>query len=254
MVARADSGDSAINSSTVFALLAFISVNSSKYFAMMSYMKLLDIDAAALKERLNGYLQNDAQYKAVFEYTEAKFKAATNLPAHNWAHAYRDTLNAIVIGEAEGADMHIVLPAITMHDIGFLYGADGRSHGAVGADKLRDYLHEGGIVYSAEDLDKIAGCIRTHKGSMFNETPEGLEAMVVADADLIEKFGPIGVYQNIRTYAEFNWPIEKNIERATEIFNLTLQTETGKKIAEPGRQFVADFYTALGEAYGPYKA
>lgn len=216
-------------------------------------MKLLNIDAVALKAKLQRYLQSDPQYKAVYEYTEAKFKAATHLPAHNWAHAYRDTLNAIVIGEAEGADMHIVLPAITMHDIGFLYGADGRSHGAVGADKLRVYLKDGNISYSEEDLAKIAGCIRTHKGSMFNEVPEGLEAMVVADADLIEKFGPIGVYQNIRTHAEFNWPIERNIERATEIFNLTLQTETGKKIAEPGRQFVADFYTALGEAYDPYR-
>jgi HD superfamily phosphodiesterase len=217
-------------------------------------MKLIAIDAAVLKEKLQGYLENDPQYKAVYAYTEAKFKEATQLPAHNWAHAYRDTLNAIVIGEAEGADMHIVLPAITMHDIGFLYGADGRTHGVVGADKLREYLKDGNITYTVEDLRKIAGCIRTHKGSMFNEVPEGLEAMVVADADLVEKFGPIGVYQNIRTFTEFNWPIEKNIERATEIFKLTLQTETGKKLAEPGRQFVADFYTALGEAYSPYEA
>lgn len=215
-------------------------------------MKLINLDAAVLRNKLQGYLQSDEQYKAVFSYTKQRFSESNHLPAHNWAHAYRDTLNAIVIGEAEGADMKVVLPAITMHDIGFLYGADGRTHGAVGADKLGEYLKDGSIVYSQEMIEKIANCIRTHKGSMHNEKPEGLEAKVVADADLVEKFGPIGVYQNIRTFAEFNWPLEKNLERATEIFNLTLETETGKSIVEPGRQFVADFYKELSEATSPY--
>lgn len=215
-------------------------------------MKLIDIDASVLRSKLQSYLEKDPNYKAVFEYTKRRFESAHELPAHNWAHAYRDTLNAIVVGEAEHADMTVVLPAITMHDIGFLYGADGRTHGAMGADKLADYLQSGGIAYSQEMIDKIASCIRTHKGSMHNEKPENLEAKVVADADLIEKFGPIGVYQNIRTFTEFNRPLEQNLERATEIFNLTLETETGRQIAEKGRQFVADFYTELKEAVAPY--
>lgn len=217
-------------------------------------MKLLDFDASTLREKLKHYLEQDQSYKVVFEYTKQRFEGANELPAHNWAHAYRDTLNAIVVGEAENADMRVVLPAITMHDIGFLYGADGRTHGATGADKLAEYLQSGGINYSQEMIGKIASCIRTHKGSMHNEKPESLEAKVVADADLIEKFGPIGVYQNIRTFTEFNWPLEKNLERATEIFNLTLETETGQKIAERGRQFVADFYNELKEATEPYAA
>jgi HD superfamily phosphodiesterase len=215
-------------------------------------MKLINVDAKVLREKLQGYLENDEQYRAAYEYTKQRFNEATHLPAHNWAHAYRDTLNAIVIGEAEGANMRIVLPAITMHDIGFLYGADGRTHGSIGAEKLAEFLQGGGITYPQETLDKIASCIRTHKGSMHNEKPEGLEAKVVADADLVEKFGPIGVYQNIRTFTEFNWPLQKNLERASEIFNLTLETETGKRIVEPGRQFVADFYKQLAEATDPY--
>ncbi len=215
-------------------------------------MKLIDFEAAELRKKLHGYLEIDQKYRAAYEFTKQRFSEAKQLPAHNWAHAYRDTLNAIVIGEAEGADMRIVLPAITMHDIGFLYGADGRTHGAVGAEKLVEFLREGGIMYPRETSDKIASCIRTHKGSMHNEKPEGLEAKVVADADLVEKFGPIGVYQNIRTFTEFNWPLEKNLERAAEIFKLTLETETGKRIVEPGRKFVADFYKQLADATSPY--
>jgi HD superfamily phosphodiesterase len=216
-------------------------------------VKLLNYEPGQLKAKLDEYLAKDTKYKAVFDYTRKRFEEATNLPAHNWAHAYRDTLNAIVVGEAEGANMGIVLPAITMHDIGFLYGATGKTHGAVGADKLAEYLKDGRIEYSEDVINKIADCIRTHKGSMHNEKPESLEAKVVADADLLEKFGPFGVYQNIRTFTEFNWPLEQSLERQNEIFTLTLETETGKRLAEPGRQFVADFYNELAEAYEPYK-
>jgi HD superfamily phosphodiesterase len=216
-------------------------------------MKLLSVEPGELKNRLQTYLASDESYKSVYNYTKQRFTEAEHLPAHNWAHAYRDTLNAVIIGEAEGADMSIVLPAITMHDIGFLYGASGKTHGAVGAEKLAEYLQEGGIEYSDSEIAKIADCIRTHKGSMHNEKPVSLEAKVVADADLLEKFGPFGVYQNIRTFTEFNWALEQSLERKTEIFNLTLETDTGKRLAEPGRQFVADFYKELEEAYEPYK-
>ena len=215
-------------------------------------MKLIDVDASTLRSKLQNYLDNDEIYKTVFEYTKQRFENAPELPAHNWEHAYRDTLNAIVIGEAENADMNVVLPAITMHDIGFLYGADGRTHGAMGADKLKEYLQEAGITYPEEMIEKIASCIRTHKGSMHKEVPESLEAKVVADADLIEKFGPVGVYQTIRTFTEFNRSLEVNLARSTEMPNLTLETETGQKIAEKGRQFVADFYDKLREAAEPY--
>lgn len=87
-------------------------------------LKLLHNKPGELQAKLAAYLRKDQTYKAVFDYTKSRFGAAEHLPAHNWSHIYRDTLNAIVIGEAERADMSIVLPAITMHDIGFLYGGD----------------------------------------------------------------------------------------------------------------------------------
>jgi hypothetical protein len=215
-------------------------------------MRLLNATHDELAHALENYLNTDSFYKSVYDYTKQRFEAATHLPAHNWSHAYRDTLNAIVIGEAEGADMKVVLPAVTMHDIGFLYGSTGKTHGAIGADHVAEYLKEGNIEYSSELVAKIADCIRTHKGSMHNERPESLEARVVADADMLEKFGPFGVYQNIRTFTEFNYPLEKILERGTEIFKLTLETPTGQRLAESGRQFVAGFYKELSEANEPY--
>lgn len=190
-------------------------------------MKLLPEDSNVLGSKLSKYLASDEKYRMVFEYTKKRFDDATHLTAHNWAHAYRDTINAIVIGEAEKADMSIVLPAITAHDIGFLYGAIGRTHGAIGAEKIAEYLKEAGAHYSDEQVQKIADCIRTHKGSMHDEVPESLEAKVVADADLLEKFGPFGVYQLIRTFGEFNYPLEKILSRKDEIRSLKLETLTG---------------------------
>lgn len=215
-------------------------------------MKLLEADSHELQAKLAAYLAQDSRYNAVFAYTKQRFQTASQLPAHNWAHSYRDTLNAMVIGEAEQADMTIVLPAITMHDIGFLYGATGKTHSAVGAARLGDYLRESNVVYPEEQLHKIADCIRTHKGSMHNEQPGSLEAKVVADADLLDKFGPVGVYQHIRTFTEFNQPLEVTLERGQDILKLTLETDTGRRLAERGRQFVVDFFQTLAEAYQPY--
>lgn len=215
-------------------------------------MKLLNYPPGELAAKLNTYLEKDSLYKAVFEYTKQRFHEANHLGAHNWEHAYRDTLNAIVIGEAEGADMSIIMPAITMHDIGFLYGATGKTHGAIGADKLAEFLKQGRVAYSTEDIEKMAACIRTHKGSMHDEKPESLEAKVVADADLLEKFGPFGVYSGLRTYAEFNYPLQTALAREDQVFNLTLETPTGQKLVEPGRQFVANFYKELREAAEAY--
>lgn len=216
-------------------------------------MKLISTPHGELVEKLHAYLTADPLFKAVYDYTKRRFEAAEHLSAHNWAHAYRDTLNAIVIGKAEGADMSITLPAATMHDIGFLYGAIGKTHGAVGADHLAEFLEEGGIAYPKEAVTKIASCIRTHKGSMHNEKPDSLEAKVVADADMLEKFGPLGVYQTIRTFTEFNYPLETLLKRGSDMY-LTLETTTGQRLAEPGRQFVADFIKELKEASEPYGA
>ena len=87
---------------------------------------------------------------------------------------------------------------------------------------------------------------------MHDEKPESLEAKVVADADLLEKFGPFRCIQTIRTFTEFNWSLEQLLKKQTDILTLTLETETGKRLVEPGRKFVADFCRELSEAIKPY--
>ena len=214
---------------------------------------MLKYKKGVLAKKLEMYARKDPNLARVLEYTKSAFDKS-GLSAHNWAHAYRDVLNAIVIGEGEEADMKIILPAAAMHDVGFLYGGTGQTHEDIGAQKLKSFLDKGGIKYSKEDILRMAGCIRTHKGSMFGKKPQSLEAKVVCDADFLEKFGPFGVYQTVRTYTEFNWEIKKLLKRAQEIPHWKLETKTGKKIAEQGRKFVIDFYTHLKKANDLYES
>jgi uncharacterized protein len=204
-----------------------------------------------MQERLKHYLNTDPDFKAVYDYTRQRFEAATHLTAHNWQHAYRDTINAIEIGEAEGANMAVVLPAIVMHDIGFLYDGRGSTHGAIGADKLSGYLAEGNIKLDADKQVHIADCIRTHKGNIHGEEPETLEAKVVSDADVLDKLGPIGIYQVTKTFTEFNEPFEVAVKALGRV-DRQLCTPTGNKLADPRRPFNQEFVAALKEAYEPY--
>ena len=203
-------------------------------------------------ERLKKYLSHDEKFNKVYHAVQKDFLEA-DFVAHNWEHVYRNVINAINIGEKELANMEVVLPASVMHDIGFLYGATGPTHTQIGADKLPEYLRKIGVSYKPEIVNKIAACISTHKGSMFNDFPQTLEAKVVADADLLEKFGAIGAYQFIRTWGEFKKGIESTIERKDTIPNLRLETKTARKLAEPGRKFVMDFFEELSKEYNIYR-
>ena len=213
---------------------------------------LLKYPKGKLARKFAKYITLDSKLRKVVVAVKRDFDKS-GLTAHNWEHIWRDALNAVVIGEAEKADMKIVLPAIVMHDIGFLYGATGKTHGAIGAEKLPAFLKSHKISYDKESINRMAECIRTHKGSMHNEIPQTLEAKVVADADLLEKFGYFGIYQYIRTFTEFNYPLEKIIKRNEGMKTLRMETKTGKKLAEPGRKLIIDFFNKLDKALNAYR-
>lgn len=202
--------------------------------------------------RLDHYLAQDAAFRAIYDYTKSRFDATPRLYAHNFEHARRDTINAIAIGEPEGADMHIVVCAAVLHDIGYLYGGDHREHGEVGADNLRSYLAEGDIQLSQTELEHIAACIRTHKGVMHDVEPQSLEAKVIADADHLDKLGPVGVYQVILSLNEFGYTIEKTLERFQNSRDLPFFTATGTQLAAPLKTYRGQFGQDLVAAYAPY--
>jgi len=159
--------------------------------------------------------------------------------AHNWEHVRRDILNAVTIGLEEGADMDIVMPAVILHDLGYVtHSHDPRQHPIHGARECYQYLGD----WTPEQRDKISGCILKHKGkypSFELPEPETLEEKVVCDADQVDKFGWVGFFQMIKVYVEYGslMGIERYkslaglAEAITHLEGVSLYTRTGKQMA-----------------------
>lgn len=207
---------------------------------------------SVLTDKLDQYLATDTVFASVFHYTRQRFEAAPQLYAHNFDHARRDVINAIAIGEPEGANMHIVLCAAVMHDIGYLYGAHRKVHGDVGADHVGEFLAEGDIALPQADFDHIQACIRTHKGVIHGIEPATLEAKIVADADHLDKYGPIGIYQTALAMSEFGLTPQDAIYRWQSRHALPLLTKTGEELARPLRAFTQQFGAQFARAYEQY--
>jgi len=205
------------------------------------------------RAKLQTYLE-DERIKKIHDSVKTAFESR-DLIAHNWDHIYRDTINAIRIGEAEGADMQIVLPAILLHDIGFLFNPDPAVHHRIGAEKCADWLND----WSAAEKSRIADCILSHKGNIagFEVDPPSLEARVVHDADFLEKIGKIGILQGVRTYVEFgqgglaDHQDYKNlyaiVKQRADFENVVFYTRTGEEIAarRGGHQIRREFFNDL---------
>ncbi len=187
-------------------------------------------------DRLNTYLNGSPGLHSLYRQVRERFEARRMI-AHNWDHVYRDVINAIWIGEAEAADMEVVLPAVVLHDIGFLYDPDFKTHHLTGYARCREFL----INWPEPLSTKIAGCIRAHKGKThgFGIEPQTLEEQVVCDADSLDKTGYIGVFQGIKAFVEFSengleeyrW-LHKMAEYFAETPDVNFYTATAKKIAE----------------------
>lgn len=125
--------------------------------------------------------------------------------AHGWDHIHRVMVNALLIVDRQQKEsepnMEIVVPAVLLHDIGFLYNPDPYVHHLTGAEHCHIYLG----LWNDSEIGLIEGCIRMHKGMMarFNTKPSTLEERIVCDADLLEKSGYIGLLQGLRTFVEF---------------------------------------------------
>ena len=205
-----------------------------------------------LRQKLNKYLADDNDFRRTYDYTKQRFEASPQLTGHNFEHARRDTINSIAIGEPENADMAVVLCSAVMHDIGFLYGAHRSVHGEIGAEKLFEFLRDGGITLESAKLERIAECIRTHKGATHGISPVSLEAKVVADADLLDKFGPVGLYQTILSFGELGFVPEDVIRRMFGRTHLQFETSTGTKLGSGLQSYNQEFAESLERAYAPY--
>lgn len=189
-------------------------------------------------------------------------------PVHGFDHIERVYRLCQVIGEAEGADMEILLTAALLHDC---EGSDPTSqnraeHHLLSADKAGAILRE--LRWAEDDIHKVQHCIRAHRFRK-REEPHSIEAQALFDADKLDVIGAIGIARTIGYAVQASEPI---YSRPSEQFlatgalaegehhsvfheylfklrnvHTTLYTETGRKLALGRHAFLDMFFQQLEE-------
>jgi HD superfamily phosphodiesterase len=196
---------------------------------------------------LDQYLSEYAGLKTLYEAVKHGF-IAKGLIHHNWNHVLRDLARGIVIGEAEGANMKIVLASVLLHDIGRLYAEKGEDHYTLGAKVAPNYLMKTG--FTKNEIKEIIHCILSH-GPRGLEEPKTLEAKVCYDVDVLScSCGNVGV---ARVFHYFIAEEGFTIKQMTEIGSgkkgprKDFYTETGLKLGQNGYLKAARFWQELDE-------
>ena len=195
--------------------------------------------------KLDDYLLQLSELNVLYQLVKQDF-SAKGLVHHNWSHIQRDIARAIMIGEAEKANLKIVLASVLLHDIGRLHPELGSAHHAAGAKKAPEYLKKAG--FKSGEISEITHCIRAH-GPRGGKEPKTLEAKVVYDVDVLScSVGYVGV---ARVFDYFMREEKMGVKDMMEIPSgvkgprKNFYTATGKVLGEEGLKKAKKFWEEL---------
>lgn len=174
---------------------------------------------------------------------------------YRWQHTLRVTQYGKMLAEKENADPEQVLAACLLHDIAKLRDRSRDvDHGRVGAKMVRPFLAE--IGYTEAKRENICYAIATHvDGKADFEHPHSVEAMVVSDADKIDRFSGYRIFFGLREalldeYEAFILAVRKQLARLGKAQQKVLiQTKSGKELFDEQistqiaylERFIADY-------------
>lgn len=195
--------------------------------------------------KLTDYLLQFDELRVLYQLVKQDF-LVRGLVHHNWHHILRDLARAVMIGEAEKANMKIVLASVLLHDIGRLYPDLGSDHHEAGAKKAPEYLRKAG--FKNEEINEIVHCIRAH-GPRGSGEPKTLKAKVVHDVDVLScSVGYIGV---ARVFDYFMREEKMGVKDMMEIpsgkkgSRQDFYTKTGKNMGQEGLEKARKFWEEL---------
>ncbi len=188
-------------------------------------------------------------------------------PVHDFDHVQRVYRLARRIGQAEGADMQILLAAVLLHDAADAApdAHSGRpTHHLASAEFARRVLAEEG--WPQDRIEAVAHCIRAHR-FRGTEKPQTLEARILFDCDKLDVTGAIGVLRTIAYAALAGQPLvgepserfrssfeeepgEPHTPYHEFLFKLSrvrFHTATARALAEERQRYMAEFFERLNE-------
>ena len=144
-----------------------------------------------MPNRVTGMAKDPSSVEKIKILAERMFAAAKG--SHDWEHTLRVFRLCRRIGNAEGADMDVVLIAACLHDIGRCYqdASNGKiCHAEKGTELAEPLIRS--LPLSEERKQNILHCIRAHR-FRGNGAPRTIEARVLFDADKLDAIGAVGV-------------------------------------------------------------
>lgn len=172
--------------------------------------------------------------------------------SHGMDHTERVVSLCRTIGEREGADMQILLPAALLHDIARPREKEtGLPHESEGARMAEEYVTA--IGYDAGRIPAIAAAIRTHRYST-GEEPEGIEAKVLSDADKLDAMGAVGIARTFIRAGEHGGGINDAVKHFHDkLLKLAdcMYTSTGRQIAAERHAVLVAFLKDLKQEHDP---
>jgi len=124
---------------------------------------------------------------------------------HDLTHVLRVAYFAKLIGQKEGADLDILIPAAWLHDIAqrkFTHATTRKTHAVLGANEARKILNE----MNFGKVDEICSAIMQHSHSSPTNEKETLEGICLFDADKLDSLSIVAVARHLQLMA-----IEKNL-------------------------------------------
>jgi uncharacterized protein len=196
---------------------------------------------------------------AVADIAENMFTGAKG--SHDWEHTLRVSRLCRGIGDAEAADMTVLLVAAYLHDIGRGYQDAAKGticHAEKGAQLASPIVSK--LSVTKIQKENILHCIRSHRFRGANK-PESIEAKVLFDADKLDAIGAVGVARAFLFAGEVgaclhnpdidvtSAPSYSRNDTGYREFMIKLRnikdrilTETGRKMAEERHVFMDAFF------------
>lgn len=182
--------------------------------------------------------------------------------AHDWWHIERVRRNALAIGAAEGADLHVVELGALVHDI-----ADWKFHegnDALGPSRAAQWLSDLGE--KPEVIEHVRTIVTevSFKGAHVETPASTLESRVVQDADRLDAIGAIGIarafaygghagramydpeippqpHASFEDYKKSSGPTINHFHEKLLLLKDRMQTAAGRRIAAERHQYMLAF-------------
>jgi hypothetical protein len=202
-----------------------------------------------------GSRPNDRIFQ-VAAFVESRLKQIAeqqNVPESRLEYRWRHTQRVANIGKelaaAEGANLELVIAACLLHDLAVFDPGEPRDHGRLAAQIAYPHLVE--IGYSQAEAENICYSVASHVDL---GQPETIEAMVVMDADNIDRFGPLRMIEFcLPEFNDYEKLIDKLGHRIPTLERYAsqkvMQTDSGQAMFQRNVRLQLSVYQAMLEQY-----